>query len=154
MTFFSFSASGSEGSVLSKILSIWSEAGISGKVMQVVGLPPSTTGQVQMVGQETKNCTWKISGRCWKVRHRHMPLWGGAMMRKFTTMAAAGEAFTSLDKIAVGDDSGLKSFIWPDRKVSGHVCRFLCSQMFSSSSLLTNVAAFDVIVRCLLYLKV
>jgi hypothetical protein len=69
-------------------------------------------------------------------------------------MAAAGEAFTSLDKIAVGDDSGLKSFIWPDRKVSGHVCRFLCSQMFSSSSLLTNVAAFDVIVRCLLYLKV
>jgi hypothetical protein len=31
-------------------------------------------------------------------------------------MAAAGEAFTSLDKMAVGDDSGLKSFVWPDRK--------------------------------------
>jgi hypothetical protein len=139
---------------VSKILSIWSEAGISGKVMQVVGLPPSTTGQVQMVAQETKNCKWKISGRCWKVRHRHMPLWGGALMRRFTTMAAAGEAFTSLDKMAVGDDSGLKSFVWPDRKVSGRVCRFLCSQMFSSLSLLTNVAAFDIIVRCLIYLKV
>jgi hypothetical protein len=101
---------------LSKILSIWSEAGISGKVMQVVALPHSTTGQVQTVAQETKNCTWKISGRCWKVRHRHMPLWGGAMMQRFTTMAAAGEAFTSLDKMAVGDDSGLKSFKWPDRK--------------------------------------
>ncbi|CAK9257160.1 unnamed protein product [Sphagnum jensenii] len=90
--------------------------GISGKVMQVVALPPSTTGQVQTVAQETKNCTWKISGRCWKVRHRHMPLWGGAMMQRFTTMAAAGKAFTSLDKMAVGDDSGLKSFKWPDRK--------------------------------------
>jgi hypothetical protein len=84
--------------------------------MQVVALPHSTTGQVQTVAQETKNCTWKISGRCWKVRHRHMPLWGGAMMQRFTTMAAAGKAFTSLDKMAVGDDSGLKSFKWPDRK--------------------------------------